>query len=229
MSRGSRLRARRHRTAMLPREETRSCLNGAPSSEHGLMNRAREAPRGTSLGPPDPVVASEASPPVPSEPFLRLGLNAQLGSVPRGASYDLAWLAGLEVAFTPLPFLSVGLRDVGGGLAINNRWHAGGAGRRRSSRSATRTPASPTSTSAAWASRSIDPTARATGVQVKARRGREIHVRVVPSITRSHVRRGQAERRRPTLAADPGGLDLHNNDRRSIVSVREIALTGVKV
>ena len=52
----------------------------------------------------EPVIAAEGP------PFMRI-----------------AWLAGLEVAFMPAPFLARGMRGMGGGLATNSRFHAGGA------------------------------------------------------------------------------------------------------
>jgi hypothetical protein len=72
-------------------------------------------------------VELELAPP-PSDPFLRLGVDGQFSSVPRGGNvYDFAYIAGLQIAFTPLPFLAVGLRELGGALAVNDRWNAGGA------------------------------------------------------------------------------------------------------
>jgi hypothetical protein len=69
----------------------------------------------------------EDAPEVEGPPFLRIGLGAQLGSTPSPTGIDLVWLAGLEVAVMPIPFLALGVREVGGGLATNSRWHAGGA------------------------------------------------------------------------------------------------------
>lgn len=72
--------------------------------------------------PIDAPIAPTASP-----AFMRIGLGTQLGSTPAPRGLDLAWLAGLEVAFMPTSFLAFGIRELGGGLAHNSRWHAGGA------------------------------------------------------------------------------------------------------
>lgn len=69
----------------------------------------------------------ESAPVIEGPPFLRIGLGTQLGSTPSPTGIDLVWLAGLEVAVMPIPFLALGVREVGGGLATNSRWHAGGA------------------------------------------------------------------------------------------------------
>jgi hypothetical protein len=69
----------------------------------------------------------ESTPEIEGPPFLRIGLGTQLGSTPSPTGIDLVRFAGLEVAVMPVPFLALGVREVGGGLATNSRWHAGGA------------------------------------------------------------------------------------------------------
>ena len=64
----------------------------------------------------------------PHDPLLRFGLDAQLGSVPGGTGgLELAWLAGLQLAWTPLPFFALAVRDLGGGYSRTARWDVGGA------------------------------------------------------------------------------------------------------
>lgn len=46
-------------------------------------------------------------------PFLRLGLSGELGSVPRGAGYEVDLLYGLELSWTAPELVAIGLRDVG--------------------------------------------------------------------------------------------------------------------
>lgn len=78
--------------------------------------------------PADATEPLETSPVAPNEPFVRVGVDAQLGSVPGPAgSLELAWLAGLQLAAIPLPFLAIGVREVGGGLSTTSRYHVGGA------------------------------------------------------------------------------------------------------
>jgi hypothetical protein len=79
--------------------------------------------------PPAPVepILEPVTPTQPEDPFLRLGLTSALGSIPTPTGYDVAWLAGLEAAATPLPFLAIGVRELGATYAQGGRWSVGGA------------------------------------------------------------------------------------------------------
>lgn len=109
--------------APTPESETTS-VEATPVSEPAL---APPTPVETTVVPTAPVEAPPA-PSAPRDPFLRLGASGQLGSVPHArGTYDLAWIAGIDVMFTPLPFLAVGVRALGGGFTTTRAWCVGGA------------------------------------------------------------------------------------------------------
>ena len=76
---------------------------------------------------PEDVALPDATPPSP--PIVRLGLGGSMSSVPAGSGLDVTFVAGIEVAVTPTPWLAVGVRDLSGSglLAPRATFGVGGA------------------------------------------------------------------------------------------------------
>lgn len=113
-----------------PEPEPQEPAESAPLSTEPA---AGEEPIATTPAPlpPTPADAVGADPPAPStprDPFLRLGVSGQVGTVPHaGGSFDVAWLAGVDAMITPLPFFAVGVRALGGGYTTTRAWCVGAA------------------------------------------------------------------------------------------------------
>lgn len=69
---------------------------------------------------PEPLEVEEEERAAPSSPFLRLGLGAELGSVPRGTGLEVDTLSGLELAWTAPEWLALGVRNLNV-AAVSNR------------------------------------------------------------------------------------------------------------
>lgn len=106
-----------------PAEAPASPIEEAPSDE------GTETETPALLAPtPHPPIESPSPPSPPRDPFLRVAMSGQLGTVPHaGGNYDLAWIAGVDLMATPLPFLAVGLRAIGGGFTTTRAWCVGAA------------------------------------------------------------------------------------------------------
>lgn len=97
-------------------------VTAAPAAPHGVDSPSHGSIAPSALAAPVP---DEARRPV----FLRLGLGVQLGSVGRpDGGHDLTLVSGFELAWTPEPFLAIGVRDVSGGfVGVIDRAHYGGS------------------------------------------------------------------------------------------------------